>query len=389
MWEVPMTDQDLLHRVVERLHEAALGDVDWTAPASIVNRVVRTSANNIAVGYGPSRAEMEFRFARSCFGSQRRRDVEERYLTHFVHVDEAIPRILRLPDGQLTPTGELYTEREKKTSPVYNGSRRIQNGLYVRLDGPDGSHIAWGIADSTAPGTGWSATQTEMIRYLVPHVRQYATVRGVLEDARALGSSLAGLLDNGRCGVIQLDRRARIVAASDRARELLKQRGGLSDRDGFLAASSPRDNDILQRLLAGALAPFGVPPEADSVAIRRPAARTRLVLHITPVTGRAWDVRAQRVAVLVLVVDPESRPRIDARLVASALDLTPAEGRLAAMVAAGRTVRDIAAATERTEGTVRWHLKRIFRKQGISRQADLVRRVLSLEVLPAIRRSPE
>ena len=124
------------------------------------------------------------------------------------------------------------------------------------------------------------------------------------------------------------------------------------------------------------------------MTIGRPGTRTRLVVHITPVPERERDFRAQQVAALVLVVDPESRPRINAELVAQALDLTPAESRLAAMVAAGRAVRDIAAATGRTESTIRWHLKRIFRKQGISRQEDLVRRVLSLEGVPALR-SPQ
>ncbi|MXW35309.1 MAG: helix-turn-helix transcriptional regulator [Chloroflexi bacterium] len=65
-----------------------------------------------------------------------------------------------------------------------------------------------------------------------------------------------------------------------------------------------------------------------------------------------------------------------------ALGLTPAESRLAVMVASGQHARDIAARTGRSEGTVRWHIQNIFRKQGISGQADLVRRVLSLEGFP-------
>ena len=224
-----------------------------------------------------------------------------------------------------------------------------------------------------------------MIEGLLPHVRQFARVRELLADARALGSSLEGLLDNGRSSVIQLDRRMRIVAASDRARGLLRQDGGLSDLGGFLNASVHGQNDTLQRLLARALPPHGVPASAGSMTIGRPNARTRLVVHVTPVAKREWDVRAQRVAALVLIVDPASRPQVDAGLVAESLNLTPAEGRLATMLAAGHTVRDIAVMTGRTEGTVRWHLKMIFRKQGISRQADLVRRVLSLEGLPRSR----
>lgn len=69
-------------------------------------------------------------------------------------------------------------------------------------------------------------------------------------------------------------------------------------------------------------------------------------------------------------------------MVAAALRLTPAEGRLAAALATGQTLLDVAESTGRTEKTLRWHLKHIFRKQGISRQVDLVKRVLSLEGFP-------
>ena len=72
--------------------------------------------------------------------------------------------------------------------------------------------------------------------------------------------------------------------------------------------------------------------------------------------------------------------------VGETLGLTPAESRLAVMVASGHTLRDIATVTERSYDTVRWHLQKIFRKQGISRQAALVRRVLSLDGFPESRR---
>ena len=78
--------------------------------------------------------------------------------------------------------------------------------------------------------------------------------------------------------------------------------------------------------------------------------------------------------------------RIDPGIVAAALGLTPSESRLAVMLAAGYSVRTIAARTRRTEGTVRWHLNQIYRKRRISRQADLVRLVLSLDGFPGSER---
>lgn len=51
----------------------------------------------------------------------------------------------------------------------------------------------------------------------------------------------------------------------------------------------------------------------------------------------------------------------------------------------GRGLRDIAAVTWRSEGTVRWHLKQTFRKTGLSRQVEVVQRVLSLTGQPVSR----
>ena len=53
------------------------------------------------------------------------------------------------------------------------------------------------------------------------------------------------------------------------------------------------------------------------------------------------------------------------------------ESRVAAMLADGKTVRDIVAVTGRRESTIRWHVRQLYQKGGVSRQVDLVRLVLS------------
>ena len=69
---------------------------------------------------------------------------------------------------------------------------------------------------------------------------------------------------------------------------------------------------------------------------------------------------------------------IDPQFVADRLGLTPAEGHVAAMLADGRRVRDIAHAMGSSRATVWSHLKRSYVKLGISGQARLVREVLLL-----------
>ena len=137
----------------------------------------------------------------------------------------------------------------------------------------------------------------------------------------------------------------------------------------------------LQRLLAHALPLYGVQGAGGSMKITRRKARAPLVLEIHPVRKMGTDYRGWQVGALVLVVDPEARPRVDPDLAAAVLGLTPTESRVAVALATGQTVAGIAAALGCAESTVKTHLKRVYRKLGIRKQTELVRRVLSLETL--------
>ena len=114
----------------------------------------------------------------------------------------------------------------------------------------------------------------------------------------------------------------------------------------------------------------------------RPSLKARLVVHVSPVNAGQLDFRPWRIAALVLIVDPALRVRADPGLVAQALNLTPAESHVAVMLADGKSVSDIAAATGRKESTIRWHMLHIFDKNAISRQVELVQIVRSLAHIP-------
>ena len=123
------------------------------------------------------------------------------------------------------------------------------------------------------------------------------------------------------------------------------------------------------------------PPSVGSMRLHRAAVLQPFVVHVKPVGVRQMDFGARRVAALVLITEPGHVSHIDPALVAATLGLTPAESRIAAWVAEGRTVREIAVATGQTEGSVRWYLHQVYHKQGLSGQADLVRLVLSVAAL--------
>ena len=112
--------------------------------------------------------------------------------------------------------------------------------------------------------------------------------------------------------------------------------------------------------------------------LRRPSGVLPLVVHVKPVVVSPPDYGARRVAVLVLLVEPGRPSRIDPDLVATTLGLTRAESQIAVALAHGQTVREIARSTGRQVSSIHWHLKHIYRKLGVARQAELVQLVRAI-----------
>ena len=382
-----MAAEDKFELVLENLYKAALADVEWVSAAALINDMIQTTGHSLTYADLCQGVEPKIHLARFFIGTQRREDLEQLYFRDYYWRDEAIPRLYGLGDGELAHKSDLYTDQEKKTSAAYNEFRRAnrtQNGLFMALDGLDGCAVAWSFGDSTER-EGWGHDQIQAIKRLAPHIRQFARVRRAMADAQALGASLAELLENGRAGFIQLDRRGRILEANDRARDILLKRDGLRDEEGVLAAEIQGEDAELQRLLAHALPLYGVQGAGGSMKITRRKAQAPLVLEIHPVRKMGTDYRGWPVGALVLVVDPAARPRVDPAVAAEALGLTGMESRVAVLLAEGMTVRDVAAAMGRGESTIRSHVKHMFAKHGLSRQADLVRLVLAVGGAPESR----
>ena len=373
-----MSVQDAFERILASLYEAMLDDTLWPATSALIDEACGIQGNGIMVGAGP-RDAVRALFVGLYYRGERREDWEREYLEVYHPIDESVPRFRQLPDSRVVHVTDLYTAEELKTSLTYNEALHLgsaQNSLRVRLDGPDGSHITWGIHDPVASG-GWESSQLTLIKGLLPYIRQFVRVRQALVGAEALGASVADLLDTPRIGVIHLDRRGQIIEANDRARAILRHGDGLSDRGGELRARGPADHAHLEGLLAGALPSAGV-GVSGSMLLRRPSGVLPLVVHVKPVVVSPPDYGARRVAVLVLLVEPGRPSRIDPDLVATTLGLTRAESQIAVALAHGQTVREIARSTGRQVSSIHWHLKHIYRKLGVARQAELVQLVRAI-----------
>ena len=382
-----MSRQDLFERLLESLHAAALDDARWGATSALLDEMCEAKGNTLVVGDGVSREDVDIFFARVLYRGEPRPELEREYFEVHHPVDERLPRLRRLPDSRIVHVGELFTEEEKKASATYRWLPRSDNGncLHARLDGPDGSRIVWTVADPVDT-EGWTSERVETVGRLLPHLRQFVRLRHALVDARALKATFAGLLENTGLGVIHLDRRGRMAVANDRALAVLRKRDGLCDEDGHLRAALPDEDKTLQELVARAVPYPGGGGVGGSMTMSREYAVSRLQVHVSPIVADGWDEsRSGRIGALVLVIDPADRLKLDPQALGALLGLTRAESHVAASLVEGKSAHDIAAETGRSVTTVKWHIRHIFAKHGLSGQVDLMRLALSLADVPGVR----
>ena len=181
-----MSDQEAFERILALLYNAMLDDRHWPATSALIDAACGTTSNGRMVSEGPKDDIWATALGFYSRG-QRREDLEREYLEVYHPIDERVPRVRQLPDSRLIHVKDLYTPQELKTSPTYNEMLLLnhhQDSLNVRLDGPDGSNITWGLGDPVA-SDGWGSSAITMVQRLLPHIRQFVRVRQALVNAEA------------------------------------------------------------------------------------------------------------------------------------------------------------------------------------------------------------
>jgi DNA-binding CsgD family transcriptional regulator len=109
---------------------------------------------------------------------------------------------------------------------------------------------------------------------------------------------------------------------------------------------------------------------------------TRLVLSVAPFAdARAYGLASERTAVIMVTEVAGRIPDGFNTHVRRLFGLTPAEARLAAALASGRTLKEAAASANITVKTCRTYLERIFSKTRTHQQSELVALLKSTEPL--------
>jgi DNA-binding CsgD family transcriptional regulator len=327
----------------------------------------------------------------------------EHYYRHDVLLERFAAASQQLGDW-IGTSQSVISDREYQNSAFYGDFIRPQGLLHqcaAVLGGLDGG-IEGGIGMMRAPGCApFDQKSVALLAMLAPHMKRALNTYWALGRERNRVATLEQSVEAFEIAVASLDRKGRVVRMSAGAQAILEQRRGIVLENGFLLASVPAEQSRLAAMIAGAAGtgagqgerfairrttstapqagpgPLWTPSAGGAMVISRWPPSRPLGVVVTPFHS-AEVLIGDQPAALVFFSDPDARPRSRSSVLSGLYRLTPTECRLAGMLTEGCELSAAAGQLSMTVQTARYHLKSIFGKTGVARQADLVRLILGL-----------
>jgi DNA-binding CsgD family transcriptional regulator len=281
--------------------------------------------------------------------------------------------------GELRSCTHCTQTDEFRASAFFNEFLRPQGQAdAVGLGLLHGPHFSGYLCLHRSPEAIWvEPEEWHLLETLAPHLKRAAEVHQLLSRAKTTTDSLGMAIAAAGFAAFLLTSDCRIVFANGNAEDLMLRGAGLRCEHGRLVAATLALTKRLQALARDAARPDRAQSDiGGTLELPRGEHRAPLVARVFPVAadGAASIFDIDRPTVAVVVTDPAADFSAQVRRFGARYGLTPAETRMVAETISGNGLLAAATKLEVTEATARTHMKRIFDKTGVHRQAELVRR---------------
>jgi len=272
-------------------------------------------------------------------------------------------------------TTDLVTQSEYDSSIFYNE--------WIRAMGDD-TYYCCGSVMETFQGKGiiglhrgrgqedFSDSSLRLLDGQVEHLRRMFGIRSRIAELTKRANLLEAIFERGSGASLVMSNEGRVLTANRGGESFLLTGRFLRVRNGRVEPCEAGKRETFERALAIS-SRSNEPGASECILSDKDGAL--VIVQFTPLTG-------QNPMQASLVTVSRTGQRVGRDLTAHHLQVTyglsAAEAHVAMLLADGRSLREISDERRSALGTVRTQMKHILTKLGVSRQADVVRVVLTL-----------
>jgi DNA-binding CsgD family transcriptional regulator len=359
--------------VIESLYEAAADESRWP---DVLRQLADVTASQ-AVTFWVLDGSDQPRLPTFTYINLEPAFIQE-YLDCMTPLDPTVQYLVRHPHQPIVHDGLIISERDKDRHPYYDWHGR-HSELRFRMVGQ--------ACPAPAVQAGVALHRTRKAgRYEVCDLERFTLLQRHLQRALALGVRLGSLgtlqqcttelLDRNPAAIVLLDSQKRIVFANRGAETLEDARDGVS-LSGGVALANRDDNKKLQAVIDRTICHLGGADAGGAIQGRRPSGMRPYGIFVSPISRSPSALSTLKPAVCLIIVDPDATTAPPVGRLEAVLHLTPAEARLAALLATGLELKDAAVRLGITYGTARTRLAAIFQKTDTRRQGELIKLLLT------------
>lgn len=301
------------------------------------------------------------------------------YAAHYERLDHVLCAVEAGPVGAVRTGAELMRPYQHCEFQIdWARPNGLDDGLFVRLtNGPAVASLA--IARVKKSDRFDSPEHLALIDCLSTHLQQALRMQGRLEDLDHRSGDLARASEAVSHGIVIVKGR-RAVYVNSAAERVLCAGDGLRIDNGCIKAEARCADAELERSIGRASDLDGCDIWGGSFLCARTSGRRPYILHVLPIEPNpVAALHAGRA--MIIIVDPERQPEPPATLLRRLYGLTRSEAQVALLVMRGEGLAPIAEALAVSRNTVKTHLRHVFDKTGVHRQAELVRLLSTIDPL--------
>lgn len=271
--------------------------------------------------------------------------------------------------GGWTPVTEI------RVAPARHDDRNVETApQYAWVQLPAGRPYVWCLGAIKLAGTGGFPDAHESVL-----VRTAWTTYLLSETSRSEASPSqprppwVALTHAMPIGIAVVNAQREVLFCNDAMQDVIAHRDALDMQGNRLVALRQEDDRKLDTLVRrSATNATETTSNQSFMAIARPAPHSAYGVAIQRMTGES----PSEPIVSIQISEADRGLELSRAAIREFFGLTPTEAEIAARLADGDNISEIAAALDIRPGTVRVHLRSIYRKTRVSRQGELVRLVL-------------